>query len=188
MEVSKIMELVEKTIPPRSISLAEFKGTLPGSCDAKYSQLWAAFRSLTPDQRCEVEKLLTVEQRSWLRSEAHRMAMLSVRQQSRAHLEDTLLGIYLGYPDANAEPLDWRGYAGGLAICFRCAHLLGLGPEVFESQLQYVCQEGVHESVHGFLAAPPEKQQLQYWDFREETGDHGIIFRWGQLSIPEAWL
>jgi len=187
-DVIEFINLATTVVPPWEIDMAEFNGPLPGACDERFHNVCAALRALPPQPRCHALELLPATSREWLGSGAHRMAMLSVRQQSRSHLEDALLGIFINFPDPNADQQVKHDYPGALAICWRCAQLLGLTTSIFIEQLQYVCDMQVHTYVEAFLQWKPEDKRLQRWSFREEIGDHGIIFRWGRLPVPEAWL
>lgn len=189
MNTDGFLALLEASAPSsREALMAEYEGPLPAACDERYHNVCQAYRQLSPPERCEAEERMSTEQRDWMRAAPDRMAMLSVRLQAPAYLEDALIGAFMNFPVAVTDPLEFQGYRGILAICRRCAQLLGLGPEAFEGQMIYICRDDVRRDVREFMMGAASDQQPARWGFREETGDHGIVFRWGQLAIPEAWL
>ncbi len=189
MNTDDFLALLEASAPSSwEVMMAEYEGPLPAACDERYRNVCKAYRQLSPQERCEVEERMSIEQRDWMRSVPDRMAMLSVRLQDPAYLEDALNGAFMNFPVAVTDPLEFQGYRGILAICWRCALLLGLGPEAFEGQMIYICRDDARQDVREFMVGAASDRQPARWGFREETGDHGIVFRWGQLPIPEAWL
>lgn len=181
------LELLIGSAPRREVFKNDFYATLPGTSDERFRQLCAVYRALSEAERCDAQAQIPEANRGRLISWPNRLAMIAVRQRAREWLDDAVLGLYLSPPGTACEPDENLLWMGELAVCLRGAQLLGLGAEVLEGQLPYACEQDALDRVRRFLAYPTKAQRLQDWGFVEETGDHGIIFRWRYQPRPSEW-
>jgi hypothetical protein len=156
---------------------------LPNARDDEITRLVELYLAADPQERLKISSGLSELQASWLKTYAHRMAMLSVRKQSPAILRNAIVALVIA-----AKVTDPRESTMGMSVLYRAAQLLGLGDAAFRDGAKEAPDAETERLLLGFLNRADPDKSIQTMGFREETGKNGLIIVYGKTPVPAGFL
>lgn len=138
----------------------------------------------TSDQRYEFVSLLDREALALLDIFGHRMAMLSVRENSYDYLLKGLVALTFA-----AVKSDYREILMTISLFYQSAVKLKIDPkQLFTTASQYAMTESAQKLILGFLDRSPENKGIDKMGFKEVYGPSGLIYQFGSQPNPDGWL
>ncbi len=158
--------------------------TLPGPVDHRIIQLVEDYMGLSKAYQARFSTLLTQSACSRLSMFAERMAMLSVRKKSAAHLEKGLMALLM-----TDGRLDYHDMLMTLSLVVRSAQKLALDEDLFFTQVtRHAYRPTIVEDFKAFLRRRPEDKSIQAMGFQEIEGPRGFVYWLGYKPLPEDIL
>ena len=182
MPMPDIQALLRRHLPDDRTAVNEYyNAVLPTARDNDLTAVVEAYQRISPAQRREVAHALTAVQRSWLDTYSFRLSMLSVRQNDPQLLMNALVALLMIAPKS-----DPREVTMSIPVLYRSAVLLKRGEAAFHEAAAFAPDEAAQKLLLNFLNRSEEGRQLENWQYRELKGEHGLIYVYGSLPVPEG--
>jgi hypothetical protein len=182
MSADTVLKSAQAALLDDAAQLAYYGAPLPSPKDGEITRLVEAYRAEPPPERLKIASALTESQVNWLATYAHRMAMVSVRQQSPDMLRNGLAAVLMA-----AKVTDGRDATMTLSVLYRAAGLLGPGDAAFQAAAVDAPDADAERLVLGFLTRADAAKTIESMGYREETGTRGIVIVYGRQAAPAAW-
>jgi hypothetical protein len=182
MPTQDLQALLRRHLPDDRQAVNDYyAAALPAAKDTDLTAVVEAYQRLNPAQRREAAHALSAVQRSWLDTYSFRLSMLSVRQNDPQLLLKALVALLMIAPKS-----DPREVTMSIPVLYRSAVLLKRGEMAFHEAAAFAPDEAAHKLLLGFLSHSEEGRQLENWQYRELKGEHGVIYVYGSLPVPEG--
>jgi hypothetical protein len=183
MSPDAVLKMAQTVLLDDAAQLAYYGSPLPSPKDDEITQLVEAYLTADPAGRLKIATGLSDSQANWLGTYAHRMALLSVRQQSPEALVNGIVALLMA-----AKVTDWRDSIMTMAVLYRAAQLLGLGDDPFRDTAPEAPDAAAGQLLLDFLTRPDPDKTVEAMGYRELTGKNGLIIVYGTQPVPAGFL
>lgn len=183
MSADAVLKMAQTVLLDDAAQLAYYGSPLPSAKDDEITRLVEAYLMEDPAERLKIATGLSETQANWLGTYAHRMALLSVRQQSPEVLMNGIVALLMA-----AKVTDWRDSTMTIAVLYRAAQLLGLGEDPFRATAPEAPDAAAGQLLLNFLTRADADKTVESMGYRELTGQNGLIIVYGTQPVPAGFL
>lgn len=170
----------------KSISPSDYwNSNLPSGIDEKIEDICELYMQANSVQRAALSSDLNQTACFNLSAFSIRMAMLSVRQNSKVLLLKGLVALIM---EIEYSKIDTREILMDLSVLYHSATKLSSPDHLFHRATQYADKEKTRDLLLGYLRRSPENKNIEDMGWKEVEGPNGLIYQFGDQPIPNGFL